>query len=133
MKKFIKALEDAGIMKKMVNSACKVEKMTGEPIKQRGMEMILELELARNEELLEIFFEETNEIAMKSIFKYLQKQILERQKTESLEEVDVDSLLEKALGKTSSKEESKKKLSVDDVSLIVTTVAKVFGLEPTNK
>lgn len=111
MKKFIKALEDKGIMERIVDSGIFTEKMTGRPIEQGGLEMILEFEMVKDENLEDIFLQEAHAIAVNSIFKYVQKQIVERRKVEAMDNVDVDGLFAKATGKTPSKEAEQKKES----------------------
>lgn len=107
MKKFIKALEDKGIMKSIVDSAVITENITGCHVNQNGLEMILDFNMMKDEDLEDIFLQEAHAIAVKSVFKYVEKQIAERQKVEAMNDVDFDALFEKATGKTPSKEESK--------------------------
>lgn len=126
MKKFIKALEDKGIMEKIIDSGIRTEKMTGRPVEQGGLETILGFEAMRNKDLEEIFIQESHAIAMNSIFKYVQKQIVERQKVEALVGVDTDALYAKATGKTSSKEaEPKEEMNIED--FIMNSIAESVG------
>lgn len=113
MKKFIKALEGKGIMKEIVDSAVITEKMMGRPVQQDGLEMILDFHMTIDENLEDIFLQEAHAIAVKSIFKYVQKQVVERQKVEALVGVDTDALYAKATGKTASKEQVQKEESKD--------------------
>ena len=103
MKKFIKELEDRGIMKEMVDSAIITEKITGCPVNQDGMELVLGFHMGFEEDLEDLFVEESNAIAMNSVFKYFQKLITERQKVEALNDVDFDALFAKVKELTSSK------------------------------
>lgn len=96
MKKFIKALEDQGIMEGIITSGIVTEKITGEPVSIGGLEMILDFHMTIDEELEDIFLQEAHAIAMKSVFKYVQKQILERQKVEAMDCVDFKGMFEKA-------------------------------------
>lgn len=105
MKKFIEALEKNGGMGRIVNSAILSEKVTGRPVSQEGLHLILEFEMAMDENLEDIFLQEAHAIAVKSVFKYVQKQIVERQKVEAMNGVDFDGLFAKATGKTPSKEQ----------------------------
>lgn len=113
MKKFIKALEDKGIMEAIVVSGVFTEKVTGRPAPQDGLEMILDLHMWQDEELEDIFLQEAHAIAVKSVFKYVQKQIVERQKVNALNDVDFEGLFAKATGKAPLKEEVKKEESKD--------------------
>lgn len=94
MKKFIKELEDRGIMKTMVDSAIITEKITGCPVRQDGMEMILGLRMKTDEDLEDIFIKEAMETAMKSVFEYLQEQISEKKKEQSVEKSKEDEFKE---------------------------------------
>lgn len=113
MKKFIKALEDKGIMENIVTSGIITEKMTGIPVGHEGLEMILDFHMTIDEDPEDIFLQEAHAIAVKSIFKYVQKQIAERQKVEALNDVDFEGLFAKATGKAPVKEEVKKEESKD--------------------
>lgn len=107
MKKFIKALEDRGIMKSIVNSAILTEKVTGCSVNQEGLAMILDFKMTNDENLKDIFIQEAHEIAVKSVFEYVQKQIDEKEKVEALNNVDVEELFKKATRNAPIKEESK--------------------------
>jgi hypothetical protein len=113
MKKFIKALEDKGIMKGIVDSAIITENITGCHVNQNGLEMILDFHMMKDEDLEDIFLQEAHAIAVKSVFKYVEKQIAERQKVEAMNGVDFDALFAKATGKTPSNEDAKKEESKD--------------------
>jgi hypothetical protein len=105
MKKFIKELEDKGIMKRIVESGVFTENLTGHCVDVSGLEMILEREMSMDEDLEDIFLQEAHEIAMNKVFEYVHKQIEERQKVDALNDVDFDDLFAKA----TSKEEKIKK------------------------
>lgn len=108
MKKFIKALEDNGIMKRIVDSAVITEKITGEPVSIGGLEMILDFHMTIDEDLEDIFLQEAHAIAVKSIFKYVQEQILERQKAEYVADIDMENLFKKMTGQKEAEEPVKK-------------------------
>lgn len=76
MKRFIKALEDNGAMDRIVKSAFETEKITGRPVSQEGLNLILDFEMAIDEDLEDIFLQEAHKIAVKSVFKYMQKRLL---------------------------------------------------------
>ena len=105
MKRFIKALEDKGIMENLVDSGVSTEKMTGASVRQQGMELILQYEMMKDEDLEDIFLQEAHAIAMESVFEHVKKQIDERHKVEVMEDVDVDALFAKATGKTPFRED----------------------------
>lgn len=94
MKKFIKALESSGIMENIVRSAIMTEKLTGMPVGQSGVEMVLEEHMSEDEDLEDVFLQEAHEIAMKSVFEHVQKQIEEQKK---LEVMNVDKLKDKEI------------------------------------
>lgn len=117
-------------MERTVDSGIFTEKMTGRPVGQNGLEMILELEMTRGEDLEDIFLQEAHAIAMNSIFKYVQKQIVERQKVEAMDNVDFDGLFAKATGKTPSKEaEQKKETNVEKLAeeFVMNAIAESIG------
>lgn len=92
--------------------------------------MILEFEMAMDENLEDIFLQEAHAIAVKSVFKYVQKQIVERQKVEAMNGVDVDALFAKATGKTPSKEaEQKKETNVEKLAeeFVMNAIAESIG------
>lgn len=128
MKNFIKALEDKGIMKSMIDSAILTEKITGTPVGQNCLEMILDCNFEEDEDLEDIFLQEAHEIAMKSVFKYVQKQIEERQKVEALDSVDFDTLFKKAIEQEPSKKDVQEK-SLDDKieEILLESMSKVFS------
>lgn len=130
MKKFIEALEKNGGMGRIVNSAIMSEKVTGRPVQQEGLHMILDFEMAMDENLEDIFLQEAHAIAVKSVFKYVQKQIVERQKVEAMNGVDFDGLFAKATGKTPSKEaEQKKETNVEKLAeeFVMNAIAESIG------
>jgi hypothetical protein len=106
MKKFIKALEDGGVMERIISSGTMLEKWGGS-ISEEGLNEILESVMKSDENLEDIFLQEAHAIAVKSVFKCVQKKILERQKIEALNHVNVDALFAKATGKKPVKEEPK--------------------------
>ena len=97
MKKFIKALENKGIMKSIVDSAIRGEKFIGSPMEQGALEMILEFEMSNDEDLEDIFLQEAHAIAMNSVFKYVQKQIEEKKKTDDVEDNNEDDSVGKLI------------------------------------
>ena len=113
MKRFIKALEDNGAMDRIVKSAFETEKLTGRPVSQEGLNLILDFEMAMDVDLEDIFLQEAHKIAVKSVFKYMQKKVVEKQKIEALNDVDVDALFAKATGKKPSKKQVQKEESKD--------------------
>jgi hypothetical protein len=128
MKNFIKALEDKGIMNILVNSAILTEKITGIPVAQNGLEMILEHKFKEDEDLEDMFLQEAHGIAMKSVFKYVQKQIEERQKVEALNDVDFDTLFKKAFGQESSKKNVQEKSLDDEIEeRLLESMSKAFS------
>ena len=108
MKKFIQALEEQGIMEAIVESAISTERITGIPVGQEVLEMILDFHMMIDEDLEDLFLQEASAIAMRSIFKHVQKKVVERQKVEAMNDVDFDGLFAKATGKVPLKEEVKK-------------------------
>lgn len=112
MKKFIKALEEKGIMEKLIDSLVVSEKFAGIPVGQTqdAVKMILEFEMSKEEELEDLFLQEAHEIAMTFVFEYVKKQIVEKQKVEALNGVNFNALFEKA---TKKKEILKKDEELD--------------------
>lgn len=96
MKEFIKALEDKGIMEGIIESHIFAQSLVKHPIDKGGLEMILNLEMADDEELSDLFDEEACNLATDAVFKYVQEKVLEKEAEKALDDVDVDGLFEKA-------------------------------------
>ena len=96
MKKFIKALEDKGIMKNIVKSYVMTEKQIGsvdceeaEEGMKHGLNLILDVELIRDDELCDIFFEEIREIGTSIVCEHVKR--LAKEKSKETINVDVIS------------------------------------------
>lgn len=91
MKKFIKALEDNGGMKRIVDSAITKERLSGTSITEEGLNLLLDFEMAFNNESEDIFLQEARKLAVKKVFEYVQKQVEEKKsKTDKMDDASVD-------------------------------------------
>ena len=125
MKKFIKALEDKGTIEFLVSSSMFTEEISGGSISMNDVEKILDLEFRRDEDLEHIFLEEAHIVAKKSVFEYVKKQILERQKAEVMNKVDFDGLLEKATGNMPEQKKESKDLDAKIEDMLFESLSKV--------
>lgn len=107
MKKFIKALEDRGVIKNLVDTAFTSERVLGCPIRKEAVEVILEFEMMQNENLEDIFLQEAHELAMNLVFEHVQKQVAETKGKKSAQD---DELLEDTITRL-----AKIKKTLDDI------------------
>lgn len=100
MKKFIKALEDKGVMDNIVKSYIMTEKQIGsvdyeeaEEGMKHGLHLILDLEMIRDDELCDIFFKEMTDIGFNIVYEHVKQLVGEKSK----ETINVDVISRSSL------------------------------------
>ena len=99
MKKFIKELENRGIIERLVNS---VRKYGRDEVNISIVSIIMQVEMSKDNDLFEVFMDEVHEIAFNTVIEYVNNQIHEAEKTDALKSVDPDALFAKATEKGDS-------------------------------
>lgn len=111
MKKFIEAINEKGITRKIVKCIKLAKKQTGDSDSDSDSEgtfdaikIILKIEMMKDEKLFDVFYDEIQELGFKFIAEYIDEQIQESEKIDAMNKVDPDALFRKATGQEDNEE-----------------------------
>lgn len=105
MNKFIEALKEAGIYDHIVKTIVDVRKKHHVKNASEGITTILKIEMNRNPKLFNIYVNDIEELAFKTVITEIMKSVADVEKNDAMEDVNLDEMLKESTEKEKALED----------------------------
>lgn len=99
MNKFIEALKEAGIYDRIVKTIVNVRKRNDVKDTTKGITTILKIEMNRNPKLFNIYVNDIEELAFKTVITEIMKSVADVEKNDAMEDVNLEEMLKESTEK----------------------------------
>lgn len=123
MNKFIEALKEAGIYDRIVKTIVNVRKRNDVKDTTKGITTILKIEMNRNPKLFNIYVNDIEELAFKTVITEIMKSVADVEKNDAMEDVNLEEML-----KESTEKKKRLKMMSLTVSLIFLMELQIFSM-----
>lgn len=105
MNKFIEALKEAGIYDRIVKTIVNVRKRNDVKDTTKGITTILKIEMNRNPKLFNIYVNDIEELAFKTVITEIMKSVADVEKNDAMEDVNLEEMLKESTEKEEALED----------------------------
>ena len=105
MNKFIEALKEAGIYDRIVKIIVNVRKRNDVKDTTKGITTILKIEMNRNPKLFNIYVNDIEELAFKTVITEIMKSVADVEKNDAMEDVNLEEMLKESTEKEEALED----------------------------
>ena len=106
MNKFIEALKEAGIYDRIVKTIVNVRKRNDVKDTTKGITTILKIEMNRNPKLFNIYVNDIEELAFKTVITEIMKSVADVEKNDAMEDVNLEEMLKESTEKEEALEDA---------------------------
>lgn len=106
MNKFIEALKEAGIYDRIVKTIVNVRKRNDVKDTTKGITTILKMEMNRNPKLFNIYVNDIEELAFKTVITEIMKSVADVEKNDAMKNVNLDEMLKESTEKEEALEDA---------------------------
>lgn len=105
MNKFIEALKEAGIYDRIVKTIVNVRKRNDVKDTTKGITTILKIEMNRNPKLFNIYVNDIEELAFKTVITEIMKSVADVEKNDAMEDVNLEEMVKESTEKEEALED----------------------------
>lgn len=105
MNKFIEALKEAGIYDRIVKTIVNVRKRNDVKDTTKGITTILKIEMNRNPKLFNIYVNDIEELAFKTVITEIMKSVADVEKNDAMKDVNLEEMLKESTEKEEALED----------------------------